>query len=101
MSKSKLTRRDLIAFSGAIIATSALPRLANAADKLAEDDPTAIGLGYKHDATTVDTAKFSKRAGDEGAKQFCSNCSLYADQGDGLGHLFNIPGQTGRRTWLV
>jgi len=92
-SKSRFTRRDIIALSGAIIATSAMPRLAAAADKLEEDDPTAIALGYKHDATAVDTTKFPKRAGDEGAKQFCDNCSLYVDEGDGWGQCSIFPGK--------
>ena len=35
-------------------------------------------MGYKIDASAVDTAKFPKRAGEEGAKQFCNNCALYA-----------------------
>ena len=83
--KPGITRRDMLALGGAIIATSAIPHLATAADKVPEDDPTAVALGYKNDATTVDTAKWSKRAGDAGAKQFCNNCALYGDQGDGWG----------------
>ena len=83
--KSRITRRDMLAATGAIIATSALPRLALGADKVTEDDPTAVALGYKHDAAAVDTAKFAKRAGEAGAKQFCDNCALYVDQGDGWG----------------
>jgi hypothetical protein len=81
----KLTSRDVLVAAGAIIATSALPRIASAADKVTEDDPTAVALGYKHDASTVDTATWSKRAGPEGAKQFCNNCALYQDGGDGWG----------------
>lgn len=81
----KLTRRNMIAAAGAIIATSALPRVGVAADKVPEDDATAVALGYKHDATAIDTAKWPKRAGEEGAKQFCNNCALYQDQGDGWG----------------
>lgn len=45
--------------------------------KLTEDDPTAKALGYKHDASTVDVKAFPKRAGEEGMKQFCSNCALW------------------------
>ena len=86
MSKDfNISRRNLIAATGAIIATSALPRVGVAADKVTEDDPTAVALGYRHDASTVDTTKFTKRAGDAGAKQFCNNCALYVDQGDGWG----------------
>ncbi len=86
MSKSKhFSRRDVLAAGGAIIASSLIARSASAADKVTEDDPTATALGYKHDATTVDTSAWPKRAGEEGAKQFCNNCALYMDQGDGWG----------------
>ncbi len=86
MSKSKqFTRRDVLAAGGAIIATSLVARPSLAADKVTEDDPTAVALGYLHDATAVDTAKWAKRAGDEGAKQFCNNCALFQDKGDGWG----------------
>jgi hypothetical protein len=42
-----------------------------------ETDPQAVALGYKTDASKVDTKKWPKRAGADGAKQFCYNCSLY------------------------
>ena len=51
-------------------ATAELPQLS-------EDDPTAVSLGYVHDATTVDTAKYARYE----AGQQCSNCALF--QGDG------------------
>lgn len=40
----------------------------------------SIGVGYKHDATTIDLVKCPKRAGEEGAKQLCENCVLYAGE---------------------
>ena len=86
MSNSKqFTRRDVLAAGGAIIATSLMGRTVIAADKVTEDDPTAMALGYVHDASAVDTGKWPKRAGDAGAKQFCNNCALYQDAGDGWG----------------
>ncbi len=48
---------------------------------LDESDPTAVQLGYVHEAASTDVAKFPKRSGDEGSKQFCYNCSLYQGQG--------------------
>ena len=45
--------------------------------KLDENDPVAKALGYTHDAAAVDVAKYPKRAGAEGQKQFCSNCAQY------------------------
>ncbi len=40
-------------------------------------DPTAQALGYHEDAKKVDSKKFPKRAGAEGAKQFCKTCAFY------------------------
>jgi hypothetical protein len=40
---------------------------------VAENDPAAVGLGYKADATKVDKAKYPKYA----AGQACANCALY------------------------
>ncbi len=79
-SRSVTSRRHFLKLaSGAVIAIPLAGRLAHAeAEKLAEDDPTALALGYKHDASEVDTEAYPKRAGEEGAKQFCSNCQLYA-----------------------
>ena len=44
---------------------------------LDENDPQAAALGYKHDASQVDTDQFPVRATDSGAKQYCHNCQLY------------------------
>ena len=46
----------------------------------------------QYDATTVDTAKFPKRAGDAGATQFCDNCQLYQG-GDEWGPCSIFPGK--------
>jgi hypothetical protein len=61
---------------------------------VAEDDPSAVALGYVADAGKADTAKFPKRAGDAGSKQFCHNCSLYQGQGtEGAGPCAIFPGK--------
>ena len=44
-----------------------------AAPRLDEKDPTAQALGYKHDASQVDKAKFPKYKPGEA----CANCTLY------------------------
>jgi len=44
-----------------------------ATPRLDEKDLTAQSLGYKHDATTVDKAKFPKYKSGE----ICANCQLY------------------------
>lgn len=46
--------------------------------RLAEDDPQARSLGYLHDATKVDTGKYSRFE----AGQACKNCALYAETDD-------------------
>lgn len=45
----------------------------DAVAKVDENGPQAMGLGYRHDATTVDTASQPRYA----AGQQCSNCVLY------------------------
>jgi len=77
-----INRRNFLQLSvkagGGALALSAIPIQLIAADEVAEDEPLAQAMGYRMDATTVDTAKFPKRAGDAGANQFCNNCALYA-----------------------
>jgi hypothetical protein len=62
---------------GGALALSAIPIELIAADEVTEEEPLAQAMGYKKDASTVDTAKFPKRAGDAGGNQFCHNCALY------------------------
>ena len=51
-----------------------LTRLGQAqAARLDESDGAATALGYKHDASKVDKAKFPRFA----AAQVCSNCALF------------------------
>lgn len=81
-------RRRFLACSVACVAAVPFGALiagrAQAGDmpKLDEADPTAVSLGYKNDATTVDVAAFPKRSGDDGATQFCNNCQLYTGAAD-------------------
>lgn len=67
---------------GGMLALSAFPVQLSADDKVAEDEVLAQAMGYKLDASAVDTARFPKRAGDAGASQFCNNCALYAGEAD-------------------
>ncbi len=86
MSKDSISRRQFL--TGSCATALALGGLsvsaaANAEGvKLAEDDATAMALGYKHDANDVDVAKYPKRADEAGKKQFCNNCALYAKKGE-------------------
>lgn len=50
--------------------------------KVDENDPTAKGIGYKHDASKVDAAKYPAYA----KGKVCSNCALYQGKaGDAWG----------------
>ena len=50
--------------------------------KVDENDPTAKGIGYKHDASKVDAAKYPSYA----KGKVCSNCMLYQGKaGDAWG----------------
>jgi hypothetical protein len=86
--KVELKRRDFIKTSGltvlaAVISARILGRSvpAFAADAplemVKESDPMAQSLGYKADAKKVDIKKFPKRAGADGAKQFCHTCQFF------------------------
>jgi hypothetical protein len=82
----RINRRDFLKLgikaSGGAVALSAIPITLQAAEEVTEDEPLAQAMGYVKDASTVDTAKFPKRAGEAGAKQFCNNCALYAGEVD-------------------
>jgi hypothetical protein len=79
-------RRDFLKLSlktgGGALALTAIPIHLIASDEVSEDEPLSQSMGYYKDANNVDTAKFTKRAGEEGAKQFCNNCALYAGAAD-------------------
>lgn len=51
--------------------------------KLKEDDAVAQALGYKHDASKIDAAKYPGRGAE--ANEYCKNCSLFVAGGDGWG----------------
>ncbi|MCA3131726.1 MAG: high-potential iron-sulfur protein [Betaproteobacteria bacterium] len=68
-------RRFLGAGASALAVASGLVSASARAQgaKLDEKDPQAVGLGYRHDTTKVDAAKFPKHT----AQQQCSNCALF------------------------
>ncbi len=90
-------RRFIAATTGGLAVIPALNVLGQEpAPRLEESDPTAMAFGYKHDAAAVDTARFPKRATEEGKTQFCDNCLHYknAEEVDGWAPcaIFVIPG---------
>lgn len=72
-------RRDLLkigtlAFAAAALGSYARSSAAQGApQRVDEKDPQAQALGYKHDATKVDKAKFTNYQ----AGQTCANCTQY------------------------
>jgi hypothetical protein len=70
-----LSRRAFIENGAIFIATIGVSEVAWSAPvpMLSESDPTAMALGYKANASTVDKAKFAQYAPGES----CSNCALY------------------------
>jgi hypothetical protein len=81
-----INRRNFLKMSlkagGGALALSAIPIHLVAAEEVTESEPLAQAMGYKMDASAVDTAKFPKRAGEAGANQFCNNCALYAGKAE-------------------
>jgi hypothetical protein len=70
-----LSRRAFIENGAILIATAGVSSVAwsDSPQMLSESDPTAVALGYKANASTVDRAKFPQYT----AGQSCSNCALY------------------------
>ncbi|NYT84026.1 high-potential iron-sulfur protein [Pollutimonas harenae] len=77
------SRRTFLVSSIGLASSLALSRhvFADTA-KVSESDPTAVAMGYKHDATQIDKAKQARYvAGEE-----CSNCQLFQGKpGDAWG----------------
>ena len=64
--------------AAALAAAAARPASAQQPARLQETDAAAVALGYKHDATKVDKARFPTYA----AGRVCANCNLYAAKGN-------------------
>ena len=68
-----LLKTGSLAIVSIAVAAGVAKSVGAAAPRLDENDPTAQSLGYKHDASKVDKAKFPKyKNGDA-----CANCQLY------------------------
>jgi hypothetical protein len=77
------TRRTFLSTVAAVAAAGVGHRAALAQSaQLSETDPQATALGYRHDTTKVDQAKYPKHA----AAQKCAGCALFqAKAGDKWG----------------
>jgi hypothetical protein len=83
------------------LAAVVLPRWSAAADlpHLEETDPTAAALGYKHDVTQVDKARYPQfKAGEA-----CGNCRFFQGKpGDTWGPCQLFPGKaTNTKGWCA
>ena len=82
LKRRKILKQSLFGLTAVVAATIVAPNVyAEELPELTEDDPMAMGLGYKKDTTTVDAAKYPNHAAD----QDCANCSLYTSKSDTLG----------------
>ncbi len=100
--EQKISRRKFISTTSRTLATipvvavlgePAFGEQAGATAKLDETNPTAVALGYRHDANEVDVGRFAKRASEEGKKQFCDNCLHYkSSDEEGWGPCAIFPG---------
>ncbi len=66
-------RHFILTLAPAAVALGAATTLHAQPAKADENDPTAKALGYKHDATKVDAAKYPTYV----KGSVCSNCQLY------------------------
>jgi hypothetical protein len=83
------SRRQFMIYTTAGLASMTMASQAQAQAMLGEAEPTAVALGYKADAKTVEKAKFPKFA--DG--QLCSNCQLYASKSADAGTCTIFPGK--------
>lgn len=68
--------------------------------KLEESNAQAQALGYKHDASQIDTSKYPGRGAE--ANEYCRNCSLYTAGKDGWGACSIFAGkQVSAEGWCV
>ena len=96
-SHGKVARRTFLhktLMASTVLPLAGIPIILRADDhRVDETNPSAVALGYRHDATSVDTAKYPRRATAEGKKQFCNNCRLYKAGDDGWGICSIFPGK--------
>ena len=55
------------------------------AQAVSESDAVASAIGFRHDVSKVDFAKYPQRKKADAKNQFCKNCALYTAQNEGWG----------------
>ena len=85
----KSARRQFMMVSAASVAALATSKIAYAQPMIAETEPQAVALGYKHNVKDVDKAKFPKYK----PGQLCNNCQLYTAKSDKDGLCTIFPGK--------
>lgn len=66
-----------LTFGRIFSAQAQAPKAGGKLEMVDPKNPQAQALGYVADASKVNTKKWPKRAGADGAKQFCHNCQFY------------------------
>ncbi len=90
MSFNKLNRRTFVKATGVSLASMPLIIVADARlQRLAEDDPTALALGYKEIGTEVGAEKYPNHK----PEQICSGCVLYTGDDPEWGGCGAFPGK--------
>ena len=82
---TQITRRTLVGAAAAALGTALIARVSHAQEIVSNDDATALAMGYAADHTTVDTAKWAKKAAPGGENQKCTNCTIYQRIDDDYG----------------
>jgi len=59
------------------LGSMAINARAQTGQRVEESEALAMKLGYRMEASQVDTVAFPKRSGVQGERQFCYNCALY------------------------
>lgn len=75
-------KKTAVAGAGLVLGAGLITqRRAAAAElpRLAEDNPQALALGYRHDAAAVDTTKYPMA---DPATKICANCQLFQADAD-------------------
>ena len=80
-----ITRRGFVNATVAVAGSALIARESNAQEVVSNDDATALAMGNAAGHTTVDTAKWAKKAAPGGENQKCTSCMIYQRIDDDCG----------------